>query len=84
MSADTDRLDARLSGVEGTVEQMDKRLEDMNGRIDRVDDRIETRFDALDGRINDLRTDFRRWMFLFFAAMTLVFTVVSAVIQIAL
>jgi predicted nuclease with TOPRIM domain len=84
MSADTDRLDARLSRLEGTVEQMDNRLADMNGRLDRLDNRMNNRFDALDGRISDLRTDFRRWMFLFFVAMTLVFTVVSVVVQLAL
>lgn len=84
MSVDTDRFDARLSRVEGTVEQMDKRLADMNDRMDRLDARMNERFDALDNDIQTLRTEFRRWLLVFFAAMTLVFAVVSVVVQIAL
>lgn len=91
MDTDPDRFDARLSHVEGTVNQMDNRLADMNDRLDRLDSRMEDRFDTLDGRMNnldgkidDLRTEFRRWFLVFFAAMTLVFTVVSVVVQLAL
>jgi hypothetical protein len=70
MATDTDGFGERLANVEGTVEQMDSRLGDMNSQIDR-----------LDTRISDLRTDFRRWLIVLFGAMTLVFTVVSVVVQ---
>lgn len=81
MSTDTDRFDARLSALEATVEQMDKRLAEMNDRMDRLDDRMNDRFDALDRDIETLRTEFRRWFLVFFAAMTLVFTIVSILVQ---
>lgn len=51
--ADDDRVDARLSAVENTVEQMDTRLGEVHNRIGRLDDRMVSRFDQLDGKIDD-------------------------------
>lgn len=92
MSTGADRSDAdRLGHIEGTVEQMDKRIDDMNTRLNE-------RFDTLDGKIDEnreeirqnreaisqARTDMRRWLYFFFVALSAVFTVVTAAIQLLL
>lgn len=94
MSADTDRLDARLSNVEGTVSQMNERIgaieervNTIDGKLDSVDGRItdvnNSLDDKIDREVNQLRTDFRRWLLALFAGLSLVFTVVSIVVQLA-
>lgn len=72
--ADPDRVDARLTGIENTVEQLDTRvgrveeqldtlngrMDGLNGRIDDLNQRIDDRFDTLEGHIARNRTEIRR------------------------
>lgn len=54
MSENDTAFDARLSRIEGTVEQMDKRLGDVTERIASVDRRMEDRFDAVDRQFGEM------------------------------
>lgn len=84
-----DRLDER---IETRFDRLDGRITEVNQNLDT---RIDDRFDKLDGKINDvdgkidsesraIRQDLHRSMYRLFAAMTLVFVVVSVVVQVAL
>lgn len=87
----TDRTDARLSRIEGTVDQMDKRLgravtqlDELSGRIDGLNGRIDETNQQMDDRFTALQTDMRRWLYLLLFAISVVFTVITAVIQLVL
>lgn len=78
--SDADRVDARLTGIEATVDQLDTlngRMDGMNGRIDDLSQRIDDRFTSLRG-------DMRRWLYLLLAAVSVAVTAVTAIVQIAL
>ena len=78
MSTDTEkRLDARLSNVEGIVDQMDQRLGRIEGQLDRLDDKIDTRIDQVQRRMI-------RVLLLVAAAITGVLAIVQVVVAIAL
>lgn len=75
--AGADRVDARLTGLENTVEQMDIRLGEVHDRIDRLDDRMGNRFDTLESQIGrnrdeirHSRTEMRREMLVIAAVVT--------------
>lgn len=100
MSADTDRTDGeRLSAVESSIDALNGRMDRLDNRMetrfDSLDGRIDDRFDKLSGDIDDvdtkidnesraIRQDLHRSMYRLFAAMTVVFAVVSVVVQLAL
>jgi tetrahydromethanopterin S-methyltransferase subunit G len=98
MSADTDRLDARLSNVEGRLEEIsnsidrldtrtENRFQTLNGRVDDLDGKIDDRFDTLDGRMGDLDGKIERTETRMLQRMTLIIgvaTVIIALVQIFL
>lgn len=79
-----DRVDARLTGIESTVEQMDKRLGRIEEQLDTVDGRVDSVNQRLDDRFTALRHDMRRWLYLLLFTVGLVVTAVTAVIQVVL
>jgi predicted transcriptional regulator len=75
--SETDRLDARLSNVEGTVEQMDQRLGRIEGQLDRLDKKIDTQIEQVQRRMI-------RVLLLVAGAITAVLAIVQVVVAIAL
>ena len=84
MSTDTDRLDARLSNVEGTVEQMDQRLGRIETQVDRLDDKIDGVNGRIDERANQIQRRMIRVLLLVATGITAVLAVVQVVVAIAL
>lgn len=68
--AGADRVDARLTGLENTVDQMDTRVGEVHNRIDRLDERMVNRFDAVEEQLARNRTEMRREMLVIAGVVT--------------
>lgn len=82
--ADSDRLDARLTGIEATVEQLDTRVGRVEDQLDTMNGRIDDLNQHIDDRFASLRQDMRRWVYILLVAVTATVTAVTAIVQIAL
>lgn len=56
-TADDDRLESRVRGLEATTDQLNERIGELNTRIGRLEDRM----DDLQSEMNALRDSVRNW-----------------------